>query len=180
MSSAGTADEEQSDCSTQSRKGQECKDGEPVSEADKSMTGEEPSDVSELDNASTALHSPDSLLLAQCRRRPPPIHSVCLRSGKRFNREFRTTPQETMHRMILQNVVQLNPRGRACCFKHLGLVALQRATCELVARGCDKPLQPYDSWQCRTCYALNDIDDGDEDLQQVCSVCMSEEHLTGN
>ena len=66
--------------------------------------------------------------------RPPPIprslvlphrRPVRLRTTKLVMRGFQETPNKTVEQLLLAILFQINPRGRGCCYIHIGLQVLQ-------------------------------------------------------
>jgi len=96
-------------------------------------------------------------------RPPTTSHRVSLATKRRFERRFKETPEDTIYRMLLEMVTQMNPRGKGCCFQHIGLVSLHRRITKLVATGCST-LQPKGSWQCPSCLALHSS-------EEECGIC---------
>ena len=66
--------------------------------------------------------------------RPPPMprslglqrrRAVNLRTRKLVMREFQETPNQTVAQLLLAILLQINPRGKGCCYMHVGLEVLQ-------------------------------------------------------
>ena len=85
--------------------------------------------------------------------KPPTSHRVTLATRKRFMKRFTATPDCTIHQLLLSTLLQLNVRGKGCCFRHIGLVTLHRCIYDLMAEGCCQVLKPNKDWQCALCLA---------------------------
>jgi len=117
--------------------------------------------------------------------RPPRIPSslapqrgratVTLRTTRLVRKEFQETPNATVQQLLLAILSQINPRGKGCCFWHVGLRVLQECLSPLTIRPCDRALQPYTGWQCMNCFALNEAETEFED--RMCSACEMPELL---
>ena len=81
---------------------------------------------------------------------------------------FSETPGQTVKQLLCQILFQINPRGKGCCYKHVGLLALQHHVSEMALSQCNRQLKPYNGWQCMECLALNP-DDPDFDDRECCA-----------
>jgi len=107
----------------------------------------------------------------QQRRHPrpprlPTSHHVDLTTRKRFTRKFKETPKETIDQLILSLLLRLNPRGKGCCFRHIGLVNVHRHICQLVMDECQTEFKPFCAWQCPACFSLQHETD-----EWPCDIC---------
>jgi len=102
--------------------------------------------------------------------RPPTLHQVTLATKTRFMRQFYETPKETVYQLLLSILVQINPRGKGCCFRHICLVMLHRRVAELITQECQKQFEPKHDWQCSVCRVVCDSEDGEE-AERECSMC---------
>jgi len=107
-----------------------------------------------------ASHTPNS----------PKHHFVDLHATRCFNKKFCETPHETAAQMVLHILTMLNPRGRGCCFKHIGLITLRQCINMLSENGCDTKLKPATAWQCSLCCAMHNNDEQDG-VDRECWVC---------
>jgi len=99
-------------------------------------------------------------------RRPP---QVTLRSRKLAMNGFSETPSTSVKQLLNEILFKINPRGKGCCYLHVGLLVLQHCVSELALSQCDRRLKPYNGWQCMLCLGLNP-DDPDFDIRECC-VC---------
>ena len=83
--------------------------------------------------------------------------------------EFKETPTTTVKDLINDAVFRINPRGKGCCYPHIGLQVMWENIIDLMALKC-QDVKPYSGWQCQTCFSLTYDDDDDDD----CFVCGGE------
>jgi len=102
--------------------------------------------------------------------------TVNLRTTRLVMAQFQETPAQTLERLVWDILRQINPRGRGCCYTHVGLLVLQQCISVMTVRQCRQNLTPYHGWQCMSCFALNE--DAPELEEPVCGVCWSEPSVT--
>jgi len=93
-------------------------------------------------------------------------------------RQFLETPSATVKQMVIDVLLQINPRGKGCCYMHIGLMVLQQCISMMMVLQCKKNLKPHAGWQCQECSALNldDVEIGD----RYCSACFFIPPVTGH
>ena len=86
---------------------------------------------------------------------------------------FQETPNTTVEELLRDVLVKINPRGKGCCYMHIGLLVLQQCISAMSVGECWPELQPHNDWQCEECFALHE-DDSDSDVSdRICCVCLS-------
>jgi len=103
----------------------------------------------------------------QQQRRP----MVNLHTRKVVMRAFQETPSQTLQQLLWNILWQINPRGKGCCYRHVGLAVLQQCISTMMVRQCDVNLKPCADWQCQVCFALN-IDEFEVE-DRLCFFCLS-------
>jgi len=108
--------------------------------------------------------------------RPAPQHrrraQVTLRTRKLAVNGFSETPSQTVKQLLLDVLLKMNPRGKGCCYQHVGLLVLQHCVSEMVLLQCNRQLKPCNGWQCMECLALQP-DDPDFDDRECCHCGLS-------
>merc|ERR1712110_555107 len=91
--------------------------------------------------------------------RPPPIPKdamalrrrgsrVQLRTRQLVMRDFKETPHKTMEVLVGELLIQINPRGKGCCFLHIALEVMKGCISQMATWKCDRSLKPHSDWQC--------------------------------
>jgi len=97
---------------------------------------------------------------------------VSLRTRQLAVTQFKETPHQTLEGLLWEVLRQINPRGRGCCYMHVGLLVLQQCISIMTVRQCRQNLRPRTGWQCMQCFVCNE--DDPELEERVCCVCLSE------
>ena len=97
---------------------------------------------------------------------------VNLRTRQLAVTQFKETPHQTLEGLLWEVLRQINPRGRGCCYMHVGLLVLQQCISIMTVRQCRQNLRPRTGWQCMQCFVCNE--DDPELEERVCCVCLSE------
>jgi len=104
---------------------------------------------------------------------PAPRHhrqaQVTLRTRKLAVNGFSETPSKTLRQLLWEILRKINPRGKGCCYMHVGLLALQDCVSGIALLECNQQVQPYNGWQCMDCLALNAGNPNLDDLE--CCAC---------
>jgi len=82
-----------------------------------------------------------------------------------------TTPAETMQLGLVEVMHHVRTEIK-CCEWHSVLAMLQLGISELKRDRCDPAWASFSDWQCRSCKAMNELTDQDDD--SVCGVCGNE------
>jgi len=80
---------------------------------------------------------------------------ITLRTHKVVMREFQETPAKTLNQLLSRLLLRINPRGRGCCYLHVGLAVLQQCISTMTVWQCSTNSKPRADWQCQECFALN-------------------------
>jgi len=84
--------------------------------------------------------------------RRAPLHrrpaQATLLSRKLAMNGFSETPYKTVKQLLLEILHKINPRGKGCCYMHVGLLALQHCVSEMALWQCNRQLKPHNGWQC--------------------------------
>ena len=95
---------------------------------------------------------------------------VNLRTRKLAMSHFQETPNQTVEILLWELMQKINPRGKGCCYMHIGLLVLQQCISAMSLQECRRELQPYNGWQCEECFALNEDDSDVSD--RFCCACL--------
>ena len=108
--------------------------------------------------------------------RAPLIGNVKLKTRKLVMNQFVETPNTTIVWLVIQSLLQFNPRGKGCCSLHIGLQQLLHCILDMSAKPCNPSHQPNCGWQCRLGFALHEEEEQEEEEDDVhlCTVCFSE------
>jgi len=105
--------------------------------------------------------------------------TVNLRTHKVVMRGFRETPTRTMEQLLWDILFHINPRGRGCCYLHVGLAVLQQCISTMTVWQCNTNLKPLADWQCQECFGLNNVNADEFEIRdRVCFSCLSVPPLT--
>ena len=86
-------------------------------------------------------------------------------------RRFEVTFDQTLEMLVFEMLQRINPRGKGCCYHHVGLLVLQQCISMMTMRPCNHGLKPFDGWQCRDCRAMNELDPDCDDWL-ACTTCV--------
>jgi len=83
---------------------------------------------------------------------------------------FSETPSTTVKQLLIDILRKINPRGKGCCYMHVGLLTLQHCISEMVQTllQCNRQLKPCNGWQCMECLGLNP-DEPNVDDRECCA-----------
>ena len=69
--------------------------------------------------------------------------------------QFEETPRQTLEKLVWRTLRHFNPRGKGCCYMHVGLQVLQQCISVMMGWQCNAALKPHDGWQCEDCFGIN-------------------------
>ena len=109
-------------------------------------------------------------------RHRQPKGPIRLRTRKLARPQLRETPNATIEQMLWDILFQMNPRGKGCCYMHVGLAVLQQCISNTAMRQCNQSVQPHSGFQCAECFAVN-LEDSEECIACLCPAAVLEHHV---
>ena len=99
---------------------------------------------------------------------------VRLKTRKLIYSTFEETPKLTINQLIIQTIVQINPRGKGCCYYHIGLDVLLQHISFMKLSECKPRCMPFSGWQCKKCGIVLEDEDAFEERVLMCPLCLSD------